>query len=128
MKRLALAAALLAAAPFVLAQTDAAKPPEAKAPDVPKPSCGTPPELPGNTMMQDSTVRNRFQKDVLTYTTCIKGYSAEREAAIKANRDAANQVINDYNAWQSSIMEEQKKRRGDTGDTGTGAGERVKSY
>jgi hypothetical protein len=134
MKRVFIAAALLAAAPLALAQSnDAAKPDAARAPEVPKMSCGNAPQLPGNTMMQDSGVRKRFETDVRTYTECIKAYSSAREAAIKANRDAANQAINDYNTWQASIMDEQKKRRGGdsttgTVDTGTGAGDRVKTY
>jgi hypothetical protein len=133
MKSTILAAALLAAAPFALAQAEAPKAPEpAKVPDVPKPGCDKAPELPGNTMMQDSAVRKRFEDDVRKYTACIKAYATEREATIKANRDAANQAINEYNAWQTGIMEEQKKRRGETGTGNTGessgAGDRVKSY
>ena len=129
MKRTLLAAALLAAAPFALAQaTDAPKPADAAAAaDVPKPTCGTAPELPGRTIMQDSGVRKRFEEDVKKYTECVKAYSSAREAAIKANRDAANQVINDYNSWQASIMEEQKKRRGDSTTTEGGASQ-PKSY
>ena len=128
MKRTILAAALLAAAPFALAQADAPKPADAAAAaDVPKPTCGAAPELPGRTIMQDSGVRKRFEDDVKKYTECVKAYSSAREAAIKANRDAANQMINDYNSWQASIMEEQKKRRGDSTTTEGGATQ-PKSY
>ena len=126
MKRLIIASMLAAAAPLALAQSN-----DAKAPDVPKPNCGAAPELPGSTLMQEDTVRKRFQADVKKYTECIKSYSVEREAAIKANRDAANQAINEYNAWQASITEEQKRRRGDSGDaagSGTSSGAGKKSY
>jgi hypothetical protein len=126
MKRLIIASLLAAAAPLAVAQSN-----DAKAPDVPKPNCGAAPELPGNTLMQEDVVRKRFQNDVKKYTECIKAYSAEREAAIKANRDAANQAVNEYNAWQASITEEQKRRRGESGDSGgssTSGGAGKKGY
>lgn len=122
MKRLTLAAALLAAAPFVLAQTDAPKAADAAAkpaPDVPKPHCGAEPELPGRTMMQDSAVRKRFETDVQKYKECVKAYVDERQAAARAHTAAGNEAVNSFNAWVKALDDEQKKRRG--GDEGSGA-------
>lgn len=123
MKRIFLAAALAAAAPFALAQsTDAPK-----APDVPKPSCGKSPELPGRTMMQDSSVRKRFEDDVKKYKECMKSYVDERQAAAKAHAAAGNEAVNDFNAWVKALDDEQKKRRGG-GDTDSSAAPPVKTY
>jgi hypothetical protein len=125
MKRTILAAALLAAVPFAFAQaTDAAKP---AAPDVPKPNCGAAPELPGNTMMQDSAVRKRFETDVQKYKECMKAYVDERQAVARAQTAAGNEAVNNFNAWVKALDDEQKKRRG--GGETTGAGDRVnKNY
>jgi hypothetical protein len=132
MKHPFLAAALLAAAaPFAMAQAaDAPKAPdtsapEVKAPDVPKPTCGAAPELPGRTMMQDSAVRKRFEEDVRGYTQCMKTYKAEREAAAKANMDAGNKAVNDYNAWAEALKVEQEKRRGVSNEGGAAPASRT---
>lgn len=129
MKRFILAAALLAAAPLALAQsTDAAKPADAaKAPDVPKPGCGAAPELPGRTMLQDESVRKRFEADVRRYTECIKAYVDERKATASANTAAANEAVNAFNAWGQALSEEQKKRRGDSDESG-GSPSGLKKY
>jgi hypothetical protein len=137
MKRITLAVALLAAAPLVLAQTsDTTKAPEAakasdaaKAPDVPKPNCGTPPELPGNTMLQDQSVRKRFETDVSKYKECMKTYVDDRQAAARANAAAGNEAVTAFNAWAKALDEEQKRRRGGgTESQRSGAGPNVQSY
>jgi hypothetical protein len=123
MRRITLAAALLAAAPLALAQApEAPKPPV----DIPKPSCGTPPELPGRVMMQDSSVRKRFETDVQKFKECMKAYVDERQAAAKANAAAGNDAVNDFNAWAKALDEEQKRRRGVEPEGG--AAPPVKSY
>ena len=129
MKRFILAAALLVAVPVAVAQsTDAAKPAEAaKAPDVPKPNCGPAPELPGRTMLQDSSVRKRFEADVQKYKECMKAYVDERQAAAKANAAAGNEAVNDFNAWVKALDDEQKKRRGDSEESG-GSPSGLKKY
>ena len=129
MKRFILAAALLAAIPVAMAQsTDAAKPAEtAKAPDVPKANCGPAPELPGRTMMQDASVRKRFEGDVQKFKECMKAYVDERQAAAKANAAAGNQAVNDFNAWVKALDDEQKTRRGDTEESG-GSPSGLKKY
>ena len=111
MRRSYLAATLLAAAPFAMAQaTDAPK--AAHAPDVPKPSCGAAPELPGRVILQDESVRKRFEGEVTRYKDCMKAYVEERQAAAKAHAAAGNEAVNDFNAWANALAEEQKKRRG----------------
>jgi hypothetical protein len=129
MKRTILAAALLAAAPFALAQaTDAAKPADAvKAPDIPKPNCGTAPELPGRTIMQDTAVRKRFEGEVQKYKECMKAYVDERQAAARAHTAAGNEAVNGFNAWVKSLDDEQKKRRGGDSTEG-GAAPSVRTY
>ena len=114
MKRTLLAAALLAAAPLALAQADASKAADTAkaAPDIPKPSCGTAPELPGSTIMQDSAVRKRFESDVQRYKECMKAYVDERQAFARANAAAGNEAVNSFNAWVKALDDEQKKRRG----------------
>lgn len=128
MKRIVLAAALLAAAPFAAAQTaEAPKAPEAaKVPEVPKPTCGAAPELPGRTMMQDSAVRKRFETDVKQYKECLKAYVEERQAVAKANAAAGNEAVNAFNAWVKALDDEQKRRRGIEPEGG--AAPNVKSY
>ena len=129
MKRSILAAALLAAAPLAMAQsTDAAKPADAaKAPDVPKPNCGAAPELPGRTMMQDASVRKRFESDVQKFKECMKAYVDERQAAAKAHAAAGNEAVNEFNAWVKALDDEQKKRRGDSEESG-GSPSGLKKY
>ena len=127
MKRFVLAAALLAAVPAAMAQsTDAAKPAQAaKAPDVPKPGCGTAPELPGRTMMQDSSVRKRFEDDVKKFKECMKAYVDERQAAARAHAAAGNEAVNEFNAWVKALDEEQKKRRAPENEGGAGPATRT---
>ena len=126
MKRLIVAAALLAAAPFTMAQT--AEAPKAPPPDVPKPDCGTPPELPGPTMMQDASVRKRFETDVSKFKDCMKAYVDARQAAAKANADAGNDAVNQFNAWAKALDEEQQRRRSGGTESQHGGNSPGKTY
>ena len=92
---LLLAAALLAAAAGASAQPT----------DIPAIKCDKP-QMPGERMMADRTIRNRFERDMKAHGDCVKGYVAERQAAAKAHEEAmkaqaaaANTAIIDYNAF-----------------------------
>jgi len=88
MKHLLIAAALAAAPGWALAQASG---------EVPKHKCEPKPEMPGRVMMQDESVRKRFQADVDKYKNCISAYVEERRAVIKENEKAANGAIDEYN-------------------------------
>ena len=101
MKRITLAALLAAAA-----STGAlAHPPDA---DIPKHKCEPKPVLPGPRLMEDASVRKRFQRDVETYKTCMKSYADERAAAAKAQTDAGNAAITEYNETMKALQDAQK--------------------
>ena len=105
MTRLTLAAALLlgAASTLSVAQT----PP----PDVPKLKCEPKPELPGARMMEEPSVRKRFQADLDTYKKCMTAYLDERKAVIKANETAANAAIEEYNGTMKALADAQKAQQ-----------------
>src|SRR3954454_22782510 len=103
MKILALAAA--GALACGLATSSFAQAPGTAPAEVPKPNCSTPPNLPGEKMMEDNTIRRRFEREVKAYGDCVKAYVGERQASAnalqsqaKAQADAANAAINEYNA------------------------------
>jgi 16S rRNA A1518/A1519 N6-dimethyltransferase RsmA/KsgA/DIM1 with predicted DNA glycosylase/AP lyase activity len=113
MKRFLIAATLAVAPGWALAQASA---------EVPKHKCEPKPEMPGRVMMQDESVRKRFQADVDKYKNCISAYVEERRAMIKENEKAANGAIDEYNSTVKEIQAENDRRRGiDTpgGTTGT---------
>lgn len=87
MKRLLIASASLAAS-AAFAQAAPA--------DIPKPGCDKP-QMPGEMMRSDPSVTKRFNHDVDNWTKCMKEYIDERQKAMKANEDAANAAIKDYN-------------------------------
>ena len=77
----------------------------APAAEIPQPKCGTPPPLPGDRMMEDNSIRRRFERETKTYGDCMKAYVAERQASIKAlqeqakaHEQAANAAVIEYNA------------------------------
>ena len=103
---LAAAVAVLATAQagFVLAQS-----PAAPASDIPPMKCDAP-TMPGERMMEDTSIRKRFERDVKTYGECVKGWVSERQAsaeahqkAAKANVEAGNAAVNDYNALMNKF-------------------------
>lgn len=99
MKRFAVAAAAFA---FV------AGVPFAASAEVPKPKCEPKPEYPGRLAMQSDNRRRAFERDLKAYQECINAYLAERKAAMKAEEDAANQTITEYNALMKKINDDQK--------------------
>lgn len=103
MNRLTLAGALLAlgASPAALAAAPA---------DVPKHRCEPKPVLPGQRMMQDESVRKRFQRELEAYKTCMKEYLDERNAAAKAHGEAAAQAVEEYNATMKALQDAQANR------------------
>src|ERR1700750_1070576 len=70
--------------------------PAAAAENIPKPKCDKP-TMPGEMMRSDNTVMKRFNQDLDNYSKCMKGYIAERQEIMKANEEAANAAIKEYN-------------------------------
>ena len=102
MNRPFLAALLLAGAPVLaLAQQPA---------EIPKHKCEPKPSLPGPRMMEEPRVRKTFQSDVETYKKCMKAYADERAAAAKAQTDAGNAAINEYNDTMKALQDAQAAR------------------
>jgi hypothetical protein len=82
--------------------------------EVPPPKCGAAPQLPGERMMEDNSIRRRFEREMKTYGECVKGYVSERQASAlalqqqaKAHADAANAAVNEYNALLKKLNEAQ---------------------
>jgi hypothetical protein len=101
MKRTRVAGLLLAGASVAaLAQQTPA--------DVPKHKCEPKPVLPGSRMLEDASVRKRFQRDVDAYRNCMKSYADERAAAAKAQTDAGNAAIAEYNETMKALQDAQK--------------------
>ncbi len=97
MKRILLAAFLLAAATTPFAQSA----------EVPKSNCDPKPEYPGRLAMQSDTRRGLFERELKTYKTCMDKYLADRKAAMKANEENANAAIGEYNSVMKKINEAQ---------------------
>ena len=110
MKRIALAATLLASAGLAFAQAEAPKAPPAA---VPKPSCGEKPSYPGKLAMQSDLRRNAFKRDIDKYKECMMAFVEEHKAQQKAHFDAANNAIQDYNETMKKIAAEQEAAKGD---------------
>jgi hypothetical protein len=87
MKRLLLAGIVLAAS-SAFAQSPGSA--------VPKPGCEKP-KMPGEMMRSDPSVTKRYNQDVEAWQKCMKSYIDERQAVMKANEEAANAAIKDYN-------------------------------
>jgi hypothetical protein len=102
MKRIALAAALLAGASYAYAQSPG---------DVPKPKCENKPEYPGRLAMTSDSRRKTFDRDVKAYKECMMAYIEDRKTAIKANDAAANAAVDEYNGLMKKITEEQNAAR-----------------
>lgn len=109
MKRIALAATLLASAGLAFAQAEAPKAPSA---DTPKPSCGEKPEYPGRLAMQSDLRRNAFKRDVDKYKECMMSFVEARKAAYTANLAAANAAIAEYNETMKKIAADQDAAKG----------------
>jgi hypothetical protein len=83
--------------------------------DIPPVKCEAP-KLPGSRMMEDTSIRKRFERDMKAHEECVKAYVAERNTAakahadaVKANNEAASAAVNDYNALLKSINEAAKQ-------------------
>ena len=82
--------------------------------EVPQHKCGQVPPMPGERMMEDQTIRRRFEREVKTYGDCVKAYVAERQASAqalnnqaKAHAEAANAAVIEYNAVLKKLNEQQ---------------------
>jgi hypothetical protein len=108
MKRFALAATLILATGAALAQAPAATPPATPVPDIAKPKCDPKPEFPGKLAMQSVSRQKLFQREFNAYKDCMSNYVNEHNALGKANIDAANVAIGEYNAVAAKVNEAQK--------------------
>ncbi len=91
MKKILIAAAICAALPA------------AALADVPKLSCGPAPEYPGKLPMQSDNRVKAFRAEIEKYKDCINAYIAQRTADAKANTDAANDAIVEYNEAMKKV-------------------------
>ncbi len=98
MKRLVLAAAAAACVSYVPAQ----------AADIAKSKCEPKPEYPGRLAMQSETRRQGFKRELETYKNCVNKYVDEHKVAMKAEEEAINAAINDYNETMKKIEADQK--------------------
>ena len=105
MKRTIFAAAALIGAATTVPVTFAQSTPPS---DVPKFKCEPKPQLPGTRMMEEPSVRKRFQADLDAYKKCMNEYLDARKAAIKANEVAANSAIEEYNGTMKALQDAQK--------------------
>jgi hypothetical protein len=108
MKRITVAAAVAVclAMPAVHAADPVAAP-------VPALKCDPKPEYPGRLALQSDNRVAAFRKEIDTYKTCINAYLADRKASIKANEDASNGAINEYNATMKKINDAQTASKDD---------------
>ena len=83
----------------------------AQASDVPKFKCEPKPTLPGARLMEEPSVRKRFQNDIDSYKKCMTAYLDERKAAIAANQEAANGAIEEYNKLMKDLQDQQKAQQ-----------------
>jgi hypothetical protein len=95
----ALAAALFAAA--VYGQSAAPS-------DVPAHKCEPKPEYPGRVAMTSDIRRKVFERDVKNYQECMTKYLEARKVLMKANEEAANAAIAEYNAIMKQLNEAQQ--------------------
>ena len=80
--------------------------------DIPPMKCEPKPRLPGERMMEDPSIRRRFEREMKTYGDCVKAYVAERQAAAKSFQEAAkaqaeagNSAVAEYNAFVKQTNE-----------------------
>ena len=71
--------------------------------------------MPGQKMMEEPSIRRRFENDMKMYGTCMKAYVAERQNAAqslqsqaKAQADAGNEAVKEYNAKVKEMNEAAK--------------------
>jgi hypothetical protein len=110
MKRIALAAVLLASAGLACAQATAPAP--APTGDVAKPSCGAKPEYPGKLAMQSDLRRNSFKREIDNYKACMMAFVEEYKAKQANAFAAANAAIAEYNETMKKIAADQDAAKG----------------
>jgi hypothetical protein len=103
MKRIALAASLVAATVCAYAQS-----PASTVTPVPPPKCEPKPEFPGKLAMQSDTRRKLFQREFKNYADCMKAYVEDRQASAKAHSDAGNAAVTEYNDVAKKVNDAQK--------------------
>ena len=109
MKRILLAAALCATSAFAAAQQ----------PTVPGPKCDPKPQRPGESLLSDPGVRRTFERDVKTYSDCMKKYIEEQKAIALAHHNAANAAIEEYNRTAEAINPKTEEPAGTKTGPGT---------
>jgi hypothetical protein len=107
MKKTALALGIAALLGLAIAQAQDAPKTDVPKPDVPKPKCEPIPEHPGRLGMTVESKRKKFNNDVKNYQDCMKAYLDLRNATMKANQEAANVAIENYNALMKKLNDEQ---------------------
>ena len=96
MKRLALATLLALGATLAAAQAP-----------VPPMDCGATPEYPGR--LGSDSQKRAFDKAYKAYDKCVRQYVEDRKVSMKANEDAAQKAIDEFNVL---VM----KMRADSGE------------
>lgn len=83
--------------------------------DIPPVKC-EPPNVPGSRMMEDTSIRKRFERDMKAYGDCMRTYVNERQAAAKslqeqarAHAEAGNAAVGQYNAAVKAANEAAKQ-------------------
>jgi hypothetical protein len=98
MKRILLVTALMAATAAFAQQPV----------DVPKLKCEPKPVLPGPRMREETSAMKGFNRDLDKYKQCMTAYLDERKAAIKANEEAANAAVKEFNDTMKALNDAQK--------------------
>jgi len=101
MNRATIAAGLLLGAASTLTFAQAAT-------EVPKVKCEPKPVLPGARLMEEPSVRKRFQSELDAYKKCMTQYLDDRKASIAAHQEAANAAVDDYNKTMKDLQDQQK--------------------
>lgn len=99
MKRIILAASLALCATTPFAQTA----------EVPKHKCEPIPDYPGRLAMQSASRASLFDREMKQYKECMDKYLADRKGMLKANEEAANVAIAEYNAVIKKINDDVAK-------------------
>ena len=93
MKRILLTAALCATSAMVAAQQPT---------DVPGPKCEKP-RRPGESLMNENTVRRQFEREITSYRECMLAFIEARKVSIKAHESAGNAAVDEYNTTMKEL-------------------------
>jgi Holliday junction resolvase RusA-like endonuclease len=99
MKRILIAASLLATTAAFAQQAE-----------VPKPKCDPKPSYPGPRMREDATAMRNFKRDHDNYKKCMTDYLEERKVSMKAHEVAANAAVEEYNATMKALADAQNAK------------------